>query len=148
MVQRCTNPARPDWRRYGGRGIGVCERWLRFDNFLTDMGLCPEDLTLDRINNDAGYEPNNCRWATWEQQIANRRPSGGELHGSAKLTVDDVIAIRKLASTGMTHRALATKFGVSHTTVGQIVRGQIWRHLLRKPASSERVASFHEGVAI
>ena len=140
MLQRCSNSTRADWPRYGGRGITVCERWHSFENFLADMGACPPELSLDRINNDGNYEPGNCRWATLEQQTRNRRPNGGELHWNAKLTVRDVIAIRELARDGMTHRALGSMFGVSHANIGDIVRRQEWRRLLRKPALGQRVA--------
>jgi hypothetical protein len=106
MLQRCSNSTRTDWPRYGGRGITVSERWYRFENFLADIGECPPGLSLDPINNDGNYEPGNCRWATLEQQTRNRRQKGGELHWNAKLTVHDVVAIRELASNGITHRAL------------------------------------------
>jgi hypothetical protein len=74
MVRRCSNPKAGGWERYGGRGIKVCERWLKFDNFLADMGKRPPNLTLDRKNNDGNYEPGNCRWATRSEQQHNRRP--------------------------------------------------------------------------
>jgi len=74
MVQRCTNPKAQAWRNYGGRGISVCERWLKFENFLADMGERPAGLDLDRINNDGNYELGNCRWTTRSVNIKNTRP--------------------------------------------------------------------------
>lgn len=75
MQRRCLNPNCKEFRNYGKRGISVCERWQTFANFLQDMGERPPTLTLDRINNDGDYTPQNCRWATREQQASNRRPS-------------------------------------------------------------------------
>ena len=138
MLRRCSNQNRADWPRYGGRGITVCERWHRFENFLADMGECPAGLWLDRTDTYGNYEPGNCRWTTFEQQVHNRRPNAGELHASAKLTVPDVLAIRELAPLGMTHRDLGSMFGVSHTNVGNIVRHETWRHLLTK-AEGQRI---------
>src|SRR3990167_10813452 len=62
LRQRCQNPHNPAWRNYGGRGIMVCERWASFENFIADMGLKPgAEYSIDRVNNDANYEPSNCR---------------------------------------------------------------------------------------
>jgi hypothetical protein len=73
MVQRCTDSNQRAWKNYGGRGIRVCERWLKFENFLADMGEKPEGRTLERTENDGNYEPGNCVWATPGEQSRNRR---------------------------------------------------------------------------
>lgn len=73
LIQRCTNPKCKDYPNYGGRGIQVCEEWRDFRSFMRDMGECPDGLQIDRIDNDKGYEPGNCRWVTCELNNRNRR---------------------------------------------------------------------------
>lgn len=74
MRQRCSNPKLPFFKNYGGRGIRVCERWMKFENFVADIGERPAGLTLDRINNDGNYEPGNCKWSNRKEQNNNQRP--------------------------------------------------------------------------
>lgn len=75
MVQRCTNKKTPFFKNYGGRGITICSRWRKFENFKKDMGERPEGLTLERKDNNEGYSKSNCTWATREEQSNNTRRS-------------------------------------------------------------------------
>jgi hypothetical protein len=76
MINRCTNSRADNWNDYGGRGIKVCKRWLNsFETFLDDMGSRPSWTSINRVNNDGDYTPENCNWATQSEQTINSRPS-------------------------------------------------------------------------
>ena len=125
MRQRCSNPNYPQWKDYGGRGIRVCKRWDDFALFASDMGPRPGPgmiWTLDRWpNNDGDYEPTNCRWATRRMQQLNAR--------GWKLTQEKADEIRRRAASGETQRALGKEFGIDHSMVGHIARGEQWAHV-------------------
>jgi hypothetical protein len=112
MIQRCTNPNAPHYEDYGGRGINVCPRWRKFENFYEDTkGGYADNLTLDRPDNDGDYDPSNFRWATKKQQQNNKR-------NNVKLTIGTVTAgIEEWAKiSGTVKQTIVTRFyrGYSH----------------------------------
>lgn len=125
MLKRCTNPNARSYHNWGGRGIKICDRWLEsFENFLADMGKRPHPkLSLERIDNDKGYEPSNCKWATRKEQNNNKR--------GKKLTKDNVIEIINLRKEGKTAKEIATKFNVDPTLIYYIEKGKVWQCIKR-----------------
>lgn len=105
MIERCTNPDDHIFHFYGGRGIRVCERWLKsVEDFVKDMGPRPTPKhMIERINNSGNYEPTNCRWATRKEQANNKR-------NNIRL---------KLGDTEMTLQQWSEKLGVSHWMLRQ-----------------------------
>lgn len=122
MIQRCTNPRNRAWPPYGGRGITVCEAWRSYSSFLLDMGRRPAGgYSLDRIDVNGNYEPENCRWANENTQQRNRR--------NTKLSPEKVVAIRKLYRKGIYQQEIASRFGVNQSAISKIVRGDLWPDL-------------------
>lgn len=73
MKTRCLNKNAPNYKNYGGRGIKVCDRWLKFQNFYDDMGDPPDGLTLERKDNNKSYQKSNCEWSSFSVQLNNKR---------------------------------------------------------------------------
>jgi hypothetical protein len=133
MLKRCTNPSASGFKHYGGRGITVCEEWLTFENFLSDMGERPPGKTLDRFpDNDGGYGPGNCRWATRKEQANNRR---------------EAISVKRLEHNGISLKLTewANRLGIDKATLsGRLARGwSVDRALSSMPRHVETVC--HNG---
>lgn len=115
MLGRCQNPRNRAYARYGGRGIEVAKRWKNYLLFLEDMGECPPGLTLERINNDHGYAPGNCVWASRTVQAHNK--------SNNKVTWEIVAAMRESTKT---HREVAEEHRLSRSFVMQIRNNKAW----------------------
>lgn len=109
MRERCLRTTHKAYNHYGGRGIDICERWSEFSNFLSDMGIRPEGKSLERKNNNLGYTPDNCVWATPLEQGRNKRNN----------------KIISLGSVSMTLSMWAERLRVSRCTIqGALRRGE------------------------
>jgi hypothetical protein len=104
MRQRCSNPRKASYVYYGGRGIRVCPEWESFATFFADMGAPPQGMSLDRINNDAGYSKANCRWATSSTQVKNSRKGHVIAFGGESLNVCDWESRLGLSQGALWHR--------------------------------------------
>jgi len=119
MIERCCNPANASFKRYGARGIMVCERWrASIEHFVQDMGARPPGMTLDRIDPQGNYEPSNCRWATELEQQRNRR--------GVKLSTESVREAKRLVDAGASQSHVAQLLGVHPSSVSRFVRGETW----------------------
>ncbi len=119
MMARCRNPKCKAYPNYGGRGITVCSDWESFERFIADMGERPPGTSLDRIDNDRGYELGNVRWATAKEQRRNQRNVKFEAHEPEQ--------IRWLCREGYTRREIADFFGVRKKVIAEITTNKSWR---------------------
>lgn len=120
MIKRCKNPKIKQYHNYGGRGIKVCDRWLKFENFLEDMGSTwSKGLTIDRIDTNGNYEINNCRWITRQEQFKTRT------NRISSFSKKDVLKIKKYKQNGIQSEHIAKLFNISRAYVYDIVNGKL-----------------------
>lgn len=111
MIQRCTNPNNDRWDRYGARGIRVCERWGKLENFLEDMGQQPyPGATIERKDNNGNYEPSNCKWATRAEQSRNKKDTVIITHNGKTMCLKDWARELGLSCTTLRHRIRVAKW--------------------------------------
>lgn len=128
MLRRCHNPKDFGYSYYGGRGVTVYKEWCdSFESFYDYVGKKPSSThTIDRIDNERGYEPGNVRWATKKEQIENRKPYAPY----SKLNESQVIEIRDLYKSGKYSQSeLGKKFLVHRATIGAITSRKNWKHI-------------------
>jgi len=123
MNQRCTNPKRPDYKHYGGRGICICDEWCGengFQNFIRDMGFKPEEnSSLDRIDNNGNYNKDNCRWVTQIEQKRNR--------SICKIqNMEQANQIREEYKNGIKTKDLALKYNCSKSCINRVLNNTTW----------------------
>lgn len=130
MRRRCNDPKQRQYHDYGGRGIKVCPEWdASFQAFMDYMGEPPTpDHTMDRIDNDKGYEPGNVKWSTYVEQAANKRPTSlrGERNAKAKLTEDQV---REIRASDRKPSHLAREYGISLPAMIAVIKRLTWKHV-------------------
>jgi len=117
MRTRVFNPNIPTAKYYSGKGIELDPQWDKYEHFLGDMGECPPGLSLDRIDSDLDYTPENCRWATPEEQNRNSQ--------QCKLNVEDVREIRKIK--GLTLKAVGEHYGVTSFVIWDVKSYRTWK---------------------
>lgn len=129
IKERCLNPTKEGYKHYGGRGIKICSEWLdekdgyiNFRDWSLNNGY-KDDLTIDRMENNDGYEPNNCRWVS---------PAvNGQNHRNTRLCMGEVIELRKICKFGgYSQKRIAKAYNISPALLSNIVNNRIWKEVI------------------
>ena len=111
IKQRCLNPRSQQFHNYGERGITICSRWLvSFENFYTDMGRRPPGTSIERIDNDGDYSPDNCRWATAAEQRVNQRNCNYIEYDGQKYVLTHLARLKNLDEQTLRYRLFVAKW--------------------------------------
>jgi hypothetical protein len=132
MRARCHNPKHDSFPSYGGRGVEVCREWREsFESFeaWAQQNNYKPGLQIDRIGNDKGYSPDNCRFVSVKENMQNKRPRTRCIRTNPTLCERDVREIRELLAGGVPQRAIGHRFRVTHGTIGAIKRGLTWSNI-------------------
>ncbi len=125
MLHRCDNPNAHAYNRYGGRGIKVCERWRKFENFCNDMGSRPQGFTIERRNNNKGYSPENCHWASRKEQSNNTRTNRRITYNGKTLTIS-----QWAEQTGLSHCRINRRLEAGWSVSRALTEPAIHRRLI------------------
>lgn len=123
MKARCLNPNSQSYADYGGRGIMLCEKWREFEPFYewAKAAGYRKGLEIDRINNNAGYSPENCRFVTRHENAQNKR--------TTKLNPESVRDIRNMKLQGFTTAAIASKYDITTRQVNAVASRKCWSNI-------------------
>lgn len=124
IIQRCTNPNSVGFHLWGGRGIKVCKRWRKFENFLVDMGEKPPKHDIGRVNNNGNYKPSNCVWQTRKENLNNTRRNVFVRWNGKRLTVTQLAEL-----VGIRYGTLRYRIVDAGWPVNKAISGSVWANM-------------------
>jgi hypothetical protein len=140
MKYRCLVETSKDFPRYGGRGITVCERWMLFDNFYADMGDRPAGSSLERIDNELGYSPENCRWASPVDQARNRRSTKKHEFCGALRSIAEISELCGVQRKTLEYR-IRSGWSLNDATTRESNHGNGWSIKRKNDGNQSRIAA-------
>ena len=120
MIQRCSNKHNQNYHRYGERGIKVCDKWLKFECFIEEMGLRPPSFTLDRIDNNKGYYKENCRWVNQKMQANNTSKNVNITYNGETHTVSEWAEKLNISRSTLNNRLFRSKWTIEKSLTRRV----------------------------